>query len=488
MTTKFRRQIYIYSFQVVDVILLAVAFSAATLPVLFRRGLPSFAEFLSLKIKLQNFVAFVILAWLWHFVFAVLGLYGSKRRASRRVEALDVFKGTSICTGILITFTLVIGFHMVNAEFVAIFWAVSTVLVAGTRLTVRTLLRQVRARGRNYRNMLIVGSNVRAIQFAKIVPAHPEWGIHVIGFADDEWAGVDKLRESGFERVCNFDGLPNFLRRNVVDEVMIALPVRSFHEHASEIAEMCERQGIIVRVLSDLFDLKTPTREAAMAAMDDLDDPRMITHYAGPANGWPVLAKRFIDIVLSTAALLILAPALVLTAILIKLTSPGPVFFVQKRVGLNKRVFNIFKFRTMVPDAERKLADLEHLNEVSGPVFKIKSDPRITPIGSFLRKTSIDELPQLLNVVKGDMSLVGPRPLQLRDYELLTQGGPDWQRCRFSVRPGITCLWQVNGRSSIPFEQWMELDQEYVHKWSLWLDMQILAKTIPAVLKGSGAA
>jgi exopolysaccharide biosynthesis polyprenyl glycosylphosphotransferase len=317
------------------------------------------------------------------------------------------------------------------------------------------------------------------------VPSHPEWGCHVIGFADDDWAGVDKLHESGFERVCDFAGLPNFLRRNVVDEVMIALPVRSFHEHASEIAEMCERQGIIVRVLSDLFDLKTPARAALE---EDFDDARLITHYAGPANGWPVLAKRFIDVALSTVVLLILAPALVLTAILIKLTSPGPVFFVQKRVGLNKRVFNIFKFRTMVPDAERRLADLEHLNEASGPVFKIMRDPRITPIGSFLRKTSIDELPQLLNVVKGDMSLVGPRPLQLRDYELLTQGGPDWQRCRFSVRPGITCLWQVNGRSSIPFEQWMELDQEYVHKWSLWLDVQILAKTIPAVLKGSGAA
>ena len=179
---------------------------------------------------------------------------------------------------------------------------------------------------------------------------------------------------------------------------------------------------------------------------------------------------------------------MIVTAILIKLTSAGPVFFVQKRIGLNKRVFHIYKFRTMVADAERKLAQIEHLNEVSGPVFKIKRDPRITAIGAFLRKTSIDELPQLFNVLKGDMSLVGPRPLQLRDYELLTHSGPDWQRCRFSVRPGITCLWQVNGRSAIPFEQWMELDQQYVHKWSLWLDMQILAKTIPAVLKGSGAA
>ncbi len=142
----------------------------------------------------------------------------------------------------------------------------------------------------------------------------------------------------------------------------------------------------------------------------------------------------------------------------------------------------------MVIDAESKLRDLEHLNEVSGPVFKIKNDPRITPIGKFLRKTSIDELPQLYNVLRGDMSLVGPRPLQLRDYELFTEDGEDWQRCRFSVRPGITCLWQVSGRSSLPFHKWMELDLQYVRNWSLWLDLQILAKTIPAVLRGSGAA
>jgi lipopolysaccharide/colanic/teichoic acid biosynthesis glycosyltransferase len=164
------------------------------------------------------------------------------------------------------------------------------------------------------------------------------------------------------------------------------------------------------------------------------------------------------------------------------------VFFVQKRIGLNKRVFHIYKFRTMVADAEKKLRDVEHLNEVSGPVFKIKNDPRITPIGKFLRKTSIDELPQLFNILNGDMSLVGPRPLQLRDYELLTEAGEDWQRCRFSVRPGITCLWQVSGRSSLPFHKWMELDLQYVRNWSLWLDVQILAKTIPAVFRGIGAA
>jgi len=172
-------------------------------------------------------------------------------------------------------------------------------------------------------------------------------------------------------------------------------------------------------------------------------------------------------------------------AALIRLTSKGPIFFRQERLGVNKRTFLIYKFRTMVPDAEKLIEALEDQNQVSGPVFKIMDDPRITPIGRMLRRSSIDELPQLFNVLKGDMSLVGPRPLPVRDYQGFNE---DWQRRRFSVRPGITCLWQVNGRSSIPFEQWMRLDLQYMDEWSLWLDIKILARTIPAVLRGSGAA
>ena len=171
--------------------------------------------------------------------------------------------------------------------------------------------------------------------------------------------------------------------------------------------------------------------------------------------------------------------------IAIKLTSEGPVLFLQERIGLNKRRFKIYKFRTMIPNAERLMRSLESKNEASGPVFKIKDDPRITPVGRFLRRSSIDELPQLLNVLRGDMSLVGPRPLPVRDYEGFSE---DWQRRRFSVTPGITCLWQVNGRSDVSFEEWMLLDLKYLDEWSLWLDLKILAKTVPAVLKGAGAA
>jgi exopolysaccharide biosynthesis polyprenyl glycosylphosphotransferase len=201
-------------------------------------------------------------------------------------------------------------------------------------------------------------------------------------------------------------------------------------------------------------------------------------------EGWQVAAKRVMDIVISAVLLVILSPLALVTAIAIKINSPGPVHFIQERVGLNKRRFRLYKFRTMYYGAEQKQAELESFNEVSGPVFKIKNDPRITAVGKILRKTSIDELPQLINVLKGDMSLVGPRPLPVIDYNGFNK---DWHLRRFSVRPGITCLWQINGRSSISFEKWMELDMDYIDRWSLWLDLKILTKTIPSVLRGSGA-
>jgi exopolysaccharide biosynthesis polyprenyl glycosylphosphotransferase len=331
--------------------------------------------------------------------------------------------------------------------------------------------------------MLIVGTNRRALEFAKTIQARPELGYSILGFADTDWAGSEELKQNGYEVLCDLESLPQFIRHTVVDEIVLALPIRSFHSSSAQLVELCEQQGIIVRLMADLFDIKT-----ARDRGDEFGQSTFLMPYTVTAEGWPLTVKRIIDFTVSAALLILLGPLLLTTAILIKLTSPGPVFFVQKRVGYNKRPFYICKFRTMVADAETKLRDIEHLNEVTGPVFKIKNDPRLTTIGAFLRRTSIDELPQLFNVLLGDMSLVGPRPLQVRDYDLFTKHGEDWQRRRFSVRPGITCLWQVNGRSSLPFEQWMELDLQYVQQWSLWLDFEILARTIPAVFKGSGAA
>ena len=242
----------------------------------------------------------------------------------------------------------------------------------------------------------------------------------------------------------------------------------------------CEEQGIIVRMTGDLFSPKL-----AKSTIDEVGAHPTLIFNTGAIGDQAHLIKRIIDIMIALPSLILLCPFFMIIAVWIKFTSPGPVFFIQKRLGFNKRPFNLYKFRTMITEAEALLPDLEHLNEATGAAFKISDDPRLTPIGKFLRKTSIDELPQLFNVLKGDMSLVGPRPIQFRDFEAFYQ---DWHRRRFSVRPGITCLWQVNGRNQLTFEQWMELDIEYIDQWTLWLDWKILLKTIPVVLRRTGAA
>src|SRR5579862_1495452 len=255
--SRFRRQVLVRALQPLDFALMVLALGMANAPVFLRVGLPSFAEFLALKIKLQNFLVFVVLMWLWRSAFVLLGLYDSKRRSSRKAEVLEVLKATSFFTVILISFALTLHLRMVTPTFVVLFWASSTFMVAGSRLLLRTWLRQIRSHGHNSRKILIVGSNPRAIEFASRIQHRPEWGYHVLGFADNGWAGARDVRTSGLDIVCDLTSLPAFLRRNVVDEVVIALPIRSFHEDASRIATLCETQGIILRLLSDIFDLKT---------------------------------------------------------------------------------------------------------------------------------------------------------------------------------------------------------------------------------------
>jgi exopolysaccharide biosynthesis polyprenyl glycosylphosphotransferase len=233
-------------------------------------------------------------------------------------------------------------------------------------------------------------------------------------------------------------------------------------------------------VLSDLFPQKL-----ARAQSVDFDGVPIVTLGSVPPFSWRTEAKRLIDLTVGTILLMASAPLLVLAAIAIKLDSRGPIFFVQERVGFSKRRFRMIKFRTMTLDAEERMKEIEHLNEKSGPIFKIRNDPRITRVGRWLRKTSIDELPQLVNVLLGHMSVVGPRPLSLRDATRMEEA---WQKRRFSVKPGLTCLWQVSGRSNLSFEQWMQLDLEYIDHWSLGLDASILLRTIPAIVLARGAS
>lgn len=474
-----RRQMLLTALKFFDLMVMAASFSLAAVPALYESGLP-FSEFFSIRVKIQNFIIFMGLLFVWYVILASFGLYESRRLLPRHSDLLDTLKATSLCTFSVAAAAMMFHIEMVDLAFLLVLWGASSTIAMSSRLTLRYFLEYVRARGHNLRHALIVGTNPRAVEFARKIESRTELGYRIIGFADEKWPGIKTFGESGNRLVCDLQGIAEFIRKTVIDEVVIALPLRSFYGRASQIAVLCEEQGIVMRFLPRIHNLRK-----ARSTTEDLAGDPLVTLYTGPLDGWPVFIKRALDLVISSALLLVLSPLLLMTAILIKLTSPGPVFFRQERMGLNKRQFWIYKFRTMVPDAEKRIAELEKFNEVSGPVFKIKNDPRLIPIGKFLRSASIDELPQLFNVIKGDMSLVGPRPLPLRDCGGFDQ---DWHRRRFSVRPGITCLWQVNGRSSISFEKWMELDMQYIDEWSLWLDFKILAGTIPAVLKGSGAA
>jgi exopolysaccharide biosynthesis polyprenyl glycosylphosphotransferase len=456
------------------------SFGMAAAVVYYRFDLISFEDFLSMRVKVRNFALYIAFLIVWHIIFSLFRLYHSRRLSTRWEEVGDIVKATSTGSLVIFVASLLLNLVMITPGFILAFWIGSSGLTILARLALRFMLERIRLRNRNLRYMLIVGTNSRAIQLARKIEAKPELGYRLLGFVDDEYARNGNFEKSGYGLAATFNNFSTFIRENIVDEAVVCLPMKSLYDQVSRIVAQCEEQGILVRSLSDIFNLKSGQLHA-----DQFEDNPVITVTNGAMNGLPVLIKRGLDFFLSLIVLILLTPVFLVTALLIKLTSPGPVFFVQDRIGLNKRRLRLYKFRTMVPDAEKRISGLEHLNEVSGPVFKIKNDPRITPIGKFLRKTSIDELPQLFNVLRGDMSLVGPRPLPVRDYNGFDQ---DWHRRRFSVRPGITCLWQINGRSTCSFDKWMKLDMEYIDKWSLWLDLKILAKTVPAVLKGSGAA
>ena len=475
-----RRRILLEAAKLFDLAVMIFSFGLATVLVAYKTPTTSLAEFLSMRVKVQNLFLFALFLLAWHLVFSSFGLYNSKRFSPRWAEVLDIAKATTLGSAIVFVAAIFLRIQMVTPLFILLFWVASTLAGAGSRVLLRYMLGGIRRRGRNLREMVVVGTNPRAIRFARKVESSPELGYRIVGFVDDAWNGLAEFRKTGYPLLADFAGFPGFLREQVADEVMVALPMQSSYAQAARIAALCEEQGIVVRQLSDIFNMRL-----AQPTAGEFEGEAVIRLSTGSPENWQRLLKRALDVSLSLVAMLLLSPLFLLATLIVKLTSLGPIFFVQERVGLNKRRFRLCKFRTMVADAEQRQQEIEHLNEASGPVFKIRNDPRLTPVGKFLRKTSIDELPQLFNVLKGDMSLVGPRPLPVRDYEGFDQ---DWQRRRFSVRPGITCLWQINGRSSIPFEKWMELDMEYIDQWSLWMDFKILAKTIPAVIKGAGAA
>jgi exopolysaccharide biosynthesis polyprenyl glycosylphosphotransferase len=328
------------------------------------------------------------------------------------------------------------------------------------------------------RQVLIVGSGPRALRLYHELATHRgDDGIRIAGFVD---TNSDPLADEVSQRLLgDLDQLERILMGQVIDDVLITLPIKSCYVEIQDTIALCERLGVRAAYLADVFQssLARPSFEETGRI------PVVRMHMV--ANDTRLVFKRALDVGIAGLGLVALAPVMALIALAIRLDSRGKVVFAQERFGFNKRRFRMFKFRTMITDAESLQGALEDRNEACGPVFKIRDDPRVTRIGKFLRKTSLDELPQLWNVLRGDMSLVGPRPLPLRDVHRFSES---WLMRRFSVRPGVTGLWQVSGRSDLSFSRWVALDLQYIDRWSLGLDFKILAMTVPAVLKGRGAA
>jgi exopolysaccharide biosynthesis polyprenyl glycosylphosphotransferase len=412
----------------------------------------------------------IILLVGWNLCLSSLALYGSRRLARWRDDFADVMRAVGLCMLTLAALAQVFDWDGVTRGLLLTFWLLASVWLFAWRLLKRLALRRVRLRGRNLHHVIIVGAGPQGQRLAEVLDHHPELGLNLLGFVDD-------LKAPGV--IGPLADLAQILAGNVVDEVMIALPVKKFYPQINEVTRIAEEQGIVVRFCSELFNLRL-----ARARAEQLDDVPVLTLYTVPPSNWRSACKRLIDVIGATLLLILFSPLILLIAILVKLTSPGPVFFVQERLGLHKQRFPMFKFRTMVVDAEERQNELEALNEAGGPVFKIRNDPRVTPLGRWLRKTSLDELPQFFNVLRGDLSLVGPRPLPVRDFERFDEY---WFNRRFSVKPGITCIWQVSGRSETNFDGWIRQDLEYIDNWSLALDLKLLLKTIPAVLRGTGA-
>jgi exopolysaccharide biosynthesis polyprenyl glycosylphosphotransferase len=475
-----KRRLLLDAFKLADLGAMSLAFGLA---LLVSAGVASPnhpADFLAVRIKLSNALLFMAFAVLWHVIFRVRGLYRSRRVSLLTSEWWDITKAVTLGTLVLAAMGVVLHLIAVDRRFLAVFLGAGLGFTILTRTVLRLLLGEVRRRGRNLRNLVIVGCGPRGARLGAEIWKRPELGYLLLGYIDDLPPPSSALHGSPEKLLGGLKDAAVVLGQLEVDEVMICLPLRSQYETISKIIAAATEMGIIVRMPADFFELKL-----ARAEVEHLDKIPIVTLAEPSPSSLSLLIKRAIDLAGAALALVLLAPVFVIIAIAIKLESRGPVIFGQDRVGLGRRRFRMWKFRSMVKDAESQLPTLEQLNEVHGAAFKIKNDPRVTRFGRTLRKLSLDELPQFFNVLVGEMSLVGPRPLPLRDVERIPNG---WQLRRFSMKPGLTCLWQINGRHAIDFDHWMELDLQYIDNWSPALDLEIMAKTLPAMLRGTGAS
>lgn len=419
-----------------------------------------------LGLALAYGVAWVVATWL-------LGLYRLRVRWSVRSELIDLIRADLLLA--VATFAVLFLFKLPNVSRLLLLglFIAQIIVAAGVRIGARSAFVWARQKGMNTRYVLVVGAGPAAQAFADRLELHRELGLQVIGHLTGATGPLptDTVRRPILGPA---ESIAEVLHERVVDEVVICLPVEDIRL-VEPIARLCQEEGRIVRIPLIDIALSLPG-----GRVEDLDGEPVLSLVYGPDRTLGLTVKRATDIAISALALVILSPVFLAVAAWIRIVDGSPVLFRQTRVGLHGRRFEVIKFRTMVPGAEELLAGLEAVNEVQGPAFKLTDDPRLSRSGAILRRTSLDELPQFLNILRGEMSVVGPRP-PLPDE---VAGYDVWHRRRLSMKPGVTGLWQVAARREPEFDRWVVLDLDYIDRWSLWLDLKIMLRTLPAMLQG----
>ncbi|MBU0673325.1 MAG: sugar transferase [Proteobacteria bacterium] len=416
-----------------------------------------------------------------NFGFKLAGMYQPLANSWLKKRFIKVFRGIGISIIFLIVFLFSLHITGISRGLLAIFALLTTaILLLKVLLVYRYKMRTGAVR--KTENVLVIGSRARAVDTITAlvnIPGHP---YHILGCLEIDDTPVGQEVTAGVKIIGRLENFRKIILNTVIDEVIFALPLKMII-NAGEYIAAAEEVGVHVRIMPD-WQIQNLMYQPAIAniSFDDTMGIPTLSLSATPQKTTQRFIKEIVDFTGSLTALIFLTPLLLLIALAIKATTPGPVFFTQERSGLNGRKFKMYKFRTMVADAEALREQLLKDNEQKGPVFKIRKDPRITGLGAFLRRTSLDELPQLFNVLKGEMSLVGPRPpipAEVTQYE-------PWQRRRLSMKPGLTCIWQVSGRNGVTFRRWMTMDLEYIDNWSLLMDFKLLLLTVRAVVFASG--
>ncbi len=413
---------------------------------------------------------------IWSILFYLKGLYRIWQGPGFWKETWEILQAV-IISCLLLGFTVfALKYHFVSRIFIVSFALFDLVLTTLFRFLSRKAIRFLSHRSEDFRFIMIVGLEEDALKIAQGIEKHKDLGLRVRGFLSTRHSYRPSV-VNGYPVLGEAQDLPDLLQKEVVDEVIFAVSQDELKK-MENLLLVCEERGITTRVILNFFP-----HVISSTHLEELDGFSLLTFTTTPKNELLLFLRRILDFTGSLVLILLFSPFFLFLALLIRLDSSGPALYRQARCGLNGRKFTLYKFRSMEEKAEEKKEDLVRFNLMNGPVFKMKNDPRVTRMGRFLRKTSLDELPQLFNVLRGNMSFVGPRPLPAEEVEKFK----GWERRRLSMKPGITGLWQVSGRNQIDFHEWIKLDLEYIDNWSLWLDFKILLKTIPAVLLGKGA-